>query len=753
MKNTYLFTLFLTFLQFSTYATVYTAVATGDWTDGSTWGTLSYPSVGDSVYIDGHIITADLSDITTQYIIITNKDNGGASKLIVDSSVTLTVTGAVDIISEDSAHEVKIELLSNSKLEVGESINVLRTVDNTKNGKIELKVIDNASLIISQNLNFAINNASSTKGDSKINVHGFGVLEIGGQMMVNIKGGDKFELHTHDDAKVITKGNFVIHKDGGQEVYLHINSDSLTSVAGNMTLQHYGGTGPFLMKVGDNNGSLNVGGHLTLESNSPDLLVTNELHGANTIQEVAGDIVLIAQSEDDVLINTTANSHLKIGGSFSRIDYGKLVMDAETSLTYNGTGAQTIASNKLSGTMSEEFVFANIFFDNLSGVPFTLEDTLIIEDALHLTNGIIQATEDRPIIIEDYATVVGGSEIAYIEGPVFKLGRSSGSFIFPLGHQNFYSPLELTEITNANSSYRVEYINCPPPIGSYGLGIEQVSNQEYWDFEWTSGSTVVGITLHWADAFASGIDNTDSLIVVYNHGTNGWLSMSNDGVTTGPGTRGTISSNSINCPPPIGSMSLTFGSTDSYVNSLPLELTHFEVYAEAKKIAALEWETIAELAFSHFEVERSSNGVEFHQTAIVQGTGVALDQGQTYRTLDHYPLPGINYYRLKMMDKDESYVYSPIKSVQFSTDNDLFLSPNPAIDEITISGLDLNSTEGRVEIYNSAAQLIYQNQHDMESGTMRLSLEQLNVKISGNYYLRVIDDTRRRRTIYFIKQD
>jgi len=285
------------------------------------------------------------------------------------------------------------------------------------------------------------------------------------------------------------------------------------------------------------------------------------------------------------------------------------------------------------------------------------------------------------------------------------------------------------------------------------MGIEQVSNKEYWDINWTVGSSVVGTTLHWINATASGIENTDSLIVVYNDGNNGWLSMGNEGINNGPGSSGSITSNSINCPPPIGSYSLTFGSTNRFVNSLPIELTHFDVYAENEKVAALEWETIAELAFSHFEIERSSNGVDFLQTAQVQSTGVSPDETQAYRTLDYHPLPGINYYRLKMMDEDGSYVYSPIKSVQFSTDAYLSAYPNPAVNEITIRGLDPTTTKGNVEVYNSAAQLIYQNSHDLEFGTLSLSFDRLNIKEVGNYYLRLIDDTQTMRTVYFVKQE
>ncbi|MEM9821600.1 MAG: hypothetical protein AAF985_11030 [Bacteroidota bacterium] len=754
MKRIQLVTLLCTLLSTNINATTYKSVATGAWTSPDTWGTASYPSTGDSVIIDGHSITLDATDVTIQYLLITNEDDYGNSKLITSSNITLIVQGNLDIVSDRYDRELKLEVLTNSTLEVQGNLNVNRLLANQQGNKVQLKVHNSAHLKVRQNLIFDFDNTGCTIGNSNVNVHDFGVLEVGGNFVVQIEGGKKFDLHVHDGAKMMTGGNFWIYKNGGEEVYLHFHSDSISTIGANMTLQHYGGSGPFLTKVGDGNGNLQIGSHLTLESGSPNLLVTNDIIGVNALQKVGGDIVFVAQSADDVSINTSMSAHLMIGGSFSRPSYGKLDMEAGSKLTYNGTGAQTIASNNDYTTGGEAFRFGEVYFDNQSGLPMTLDDTLVVHDVLNLSNGLIHTDEDSPIILEDYATIVGGDVNAYIDGPVIKRGRSSGSFTFPLGHQNSYAPLELTEITNVNSLYRVEYINCPPPIGGYSPGIEQVSNYEFWDIYWEAGSTVVGFTLNWMDAIASGIYNTDSLVVVYNDGVNGWQSMGNMGISTGPGNRGSIVSNSINCPPPIGSFAMTFGSTNNVVNALPVELNYFKVYAENTKVAALEWETIAELAFSHFELERSSDGSRFEQIARVQATGGDPSQAQFYRSLDRYPFPGTNYYRLKLMDEDGMFVYSSIQSVNFSEEIKLKVAPNPVVDEITLSGLDRLASRGLVEITDGSAQVLYQNWHELESGVLSLDLKQLDITVMGTYFLSITDDkTRKKQTLPFIRQD
>jgi len=393
MRKASVIIFFFTILSTTSYATVFHAVDKGDWTDPDTWGTIAtYPTIGDSVYIDGHSVTVDISNITTEYIAITNEGNSGYSELIVSEGVTLTVEGSLDIFSENSDWEIWLELYLTSTLDIVGSLNVYRSIDNLKNGKIEINVLDNSFLKIGENLIFDFDNTGSTKGDTNLNIHGFAKLEVGGEVDVNIGGGNKFSIHSHNSAKIIAKSNVVIHKNGGDEVYLHFHSDSLTSIAGNMTLQHYGGTGPFLMKVDNSDGLMDINGHLTLESGTQGLLVTNEINGSTSVQKVGGDIVLIAQGAGDVNLHATDFSHLMIGGSFTRVDYGKLTMNPGTSLTYNGTGVQTIASNNLGSSTSEEFTFADVYFDNQSGIPLNLEDTLVIEDALHLTNGHIPLT-------------------------------------------------------------------------------------------------------------------------------------------------------------------------------------------------------------------------------------------------------------------------------------------------------------------------------------------------------------------------
>jgi hypothetical protein len=155
---------------------------------------------------------------------------------------------------------------------------------------------------------------------------------------------------------------------------------------------------------------------------------------------------------------------------------------------------------------------------------------------------------------------------------------------------------------------------------------------------------------------------------------------------------------------------------------LPIILTSFK----AEKLfdfVNLNWTSEAETNFSHFEVERSVTGDKFDFIARVNGNSYE----SAYSHSDLEPYNGINYYRLKMVDTDGSFVYSDIKAVEMlskkSGDVDVF--PNPFTGGFTLRGLDKDAT---VKIYDSRGALIF----DQKSNDSVLRVDLPNL-VSGLY--------------------
>ncbi len=109
--------------------------------------------------------------------------------------------------------------------------------------------------------------------------------------------------------------------------------------------------------------------------------------------------------------------------------------------------------------------------------------------------------------------------------------------------------------------------------------------------------------------------------------------------------------------------------------SLPVTLLNFYVKAESKK-AHLIWQTATEQNSDRFEIERSMDGLRFEKIGSVKAAGnstIRID----YSFFDLKPKKGINYYRLKEVDIDNSLQYSEIRTAQFGADTFYSLYNNP----------------------------------------------------------------------------
>ena len=105
------------------------------------------------------------------------------------------------------------------------------------------------------------------------------------------------------------------------------------------------------------------------------------------------------------------------------------------------------------------------------------------------------------------------------------------------------------------------------------------------------------------------------------------------------------------------------GEVEDYLTSVPLpvELVSFTAKAQDCE-AVLNWATASEENFSHFEVERSTDGKVFEKVGKVRGTVNSLTYNE-YRFIDELTSE-VQYYRLKMVDLDESYEYSEMRAVE-----------------------------------------------------------------------------------------
>ena len=125
-------------------------------------------------------------------------------------------------------------------------------------------------------------------------------------------------------------------------------------------------------------------------------------------------------------------------------------------------------------------------------------------------------------------------------------------------------------------------------------------------------------------------------------------------------------------------------SGTSLVTVLPVTLQPLVVVKKAN-ISVLNWATLTEQNNDYFEVQKSMDGVSF--TAI----GKVISKGNSsanvdYNFNDNQPFNGMNYYRVKQVDKDGKSTYSNVVSTDFILKNgSLHIFPNPATNIVTLN--------------------------------------------------------------------
>lgn len=353
-----------------------------------------------------------------------------------------------------------------------------------------------------------------------------------------------------------------------------------------------------------------------------------------------------------------------------------ITINSNTALTFaGGTGivefagsnAQTV--NKTGGTPSPIFRRINL---NKSANQVTLNTDLTISVAATFNTGIMNTDAVNFLNFGDNATATGANNASYIDGPVRKTGDDP--FIFPVGDNGFYRPISISAPTTTTHAFTAQYLNQNHLLGSPAVwdpSFWTVSGCEYWTLDRNVGASNVFVTLSWNEAACNPgyITNPATLRVTRWTGTN-WVNQGNGG-TTGTATNGTIiTSAAVTAFSPF-----TLASTNAE-NPLPVELVYFRASLTPEKLVNLEWQTASELNNDAFEVERSKDGFDFTSIARVNGAGTTATKND-YALLDQFPLSGTSYYRLKQIDFDGTYTYSPVISIKRG-DDPFTVYPNPA---------------------------------------------------------------------------
>jgi Secretion system C-terminal sorting domain len=170
--------------------------------------------------------------------------------------------------------------------------------------------------------------------------------------------------------------------------------------------------------------------------------------------------------------------------------------------------------------------------------------------------------------------------------------------------------------------------------------------------------------------------------------------------------------------------------------TLPVILSSFTA-GYANNTVTLKWQTETEINSSHFEIERSYNGIDFEVTGKVTAAG-NTNSAQQYSFTEKKPKKTTAYYRLKMIDTDARFVFSNVSKINmketgFAINN---IYPQPATDHLTVEWNSSSATAAQIIISDAAGRKIRSVNLQSNSGFNQYQIN-TSAMAPGQYFVSI----------------
>ncbi len=405
---------------------------------------------------------------------------------------------------------------------------------------------------------------------------------------------------------------------------------------------------------------------ITLDNNKTAFLSSTTVEGNLTIAE-GGVLNLENTAGDDLIV--AANGSLVVSGTLNIGQSATLVGQTNSTITFNGTSAQTITSGLTS--------VYNLTINNSAGV--TLPDNITINGTLTVNSG--NYTGPTNVIVDG------------LNSPSIK------HLVWPKTNFNIENYTSSTSVSSLLPNYINRSWNLTGNINDASLDNRKKTITFYWDASEDENYDWIGLNQtpilfeggsKIADASVSNLSgDTRSATFSYTFPQNAKASKGN----------------------------LTIGLDNG--QTLPVELSSFNIYNTNSNNVMLKWITQSESNLDGYRLYRAlENQLASSIMLDVFIPGTNTSQTQTYSYIDtSINENGIYYYWIKMLDYDgSSSFYGPaIIEIQDDFDNSVevpisngFVSiyPNPFNPTTTIRYSLDNSAPVKIDIYNVKGQLI-----------------------------------------------
>lgn len=175
-----------------------------------------------------------------------------------------------------------------------------------------------------------------------------------------------------------------------------------------------------------------------------------------------------------------------------------------------------------------------------------------------------------------------------------------------------------------------------------------------------------------------------------------------------------------------------------FIGSVTLPVKLLNIFAsKIKSDVLVNWVTAAEINSNRFEIERSADGVNFTTTGQVVAGNQANGSSYFFKDLGavNVATGSVWYYRIKMVDNDGRFEYSPIAIVKLDKNlrADVQAYPNPFTSTATLKITAASTQTVTIQLTDLQGKLLFTEKRNVQPGVNLLSLTKGYQLASGVY--------------------
>ncbi len=372
--------------------------------------------------------------------------------------------------------------------------------------------------------------------------------------------------------------------------------------------------------------------------------------------------------------------------------------------------------------------------------PVTTNINTKVNGVLTMNSGVLTVRPTDTVIIAKTASIAGapfsnakyialtssGANMAALRADSFATAKA-----LPVGDATHYLPVGLS--TTDSSTFLVSAFKGATVDGTItgaALTGAQKANavDAIWNITRSAGANPCIVALGWPAALEGANFSTlaNNQIGVGDYTAGIWNLNTGTGDNTANTATATFTTFGPLCVGRIGD------------NLLPVKLLDINAATKNNSVK-ISWEVATEINMNKYVIERSADG----KTFVTVGQVFAIN-ATNYSFMNNDLSAGTYYFRVLSVDKTGKTVYSNILKVALQTKLTLNVYPNPATNEVMVSGLAAGSTIQLVDLTGKV--------YSQKTTTGQVALLNVQSLAKGMYIIKVINTTENDNTISFIKK-